>query len=67
MRGQRRSGVLGGAALRGREVEGDVDDHVLLAADELAPADLEQDRAHVDAVALRRGLGVAQEARVDAA
>jgi hypothetical protein len=28
----------------------DVDDHVLLAADEPAPAGLEQDRAHVDAV-----------------
>ena len=51
---------LSGCRLTG-QVERDVDDHVLLAADQPAPADLEQDRAGVDAVALdaasRRGAG----------
>ena len=36
------------------QVQRDVDDHVLLAADHPAPAQLDQDRAHVHAV-LRRG------------
>ena len=48
------------------QVEGDVDDHVLLAADEPAPTALEQDVADVDAVASDGDLGVAQEAGVDA-
>jgi hypothetical protein len=41
-------------------------DHVLLAADELALAALEQQVADVDAVPLRGDLGVAQERRVHA-
>ncbi len=52
----------GGAS---REVEGDVDDHVLLVTDESPAADLEQDVAHVHAVPGGGRLSVAQEAGVD--
>ncbi len=44
---------------------GEVDDHAFLAADRSA-ADPEQQVAHVDAVALRVGLGVAEKAGVEA-
>src|SRR5262249_60057753 len=43
----------------------DIDDHVLLAADESSPADLSQDVARVDAVLGGCLLGMTQEARVD--
>src|SRR5690606_26167461 len=46
------------------EVEGDIDDHVFLSADQPAAADLDEDAPHVDAVALRCRLGVPEEARV---
>jgi hypothetical protein len=45
------------------EVEGDVDDHVLLTADQSAPAELEQQAARVDSVVAGGVLGVAQERR----
>jgi hypothetical protein len=48
------------------QLERDVEDHVLLAADDLAPSQLEQDVADVDTEALRRPLGVQQERAVDA-
>lgn len=48
------------------QVEGDVRDHVLLAADQLAAADLDQDGAGVQAVPGGGGFGVAEEAGVDA-
>jgi hypothetical protein len=47
-------------------VEGDVDELVLLAADEPAPAGLRQQGADVDAVAARGRFRVPQEAGVDA-
>jgi hypothetical protein len=53
-------------ALALQDVEGDVDDHVFLAADHAAAAELDQDGAGVEAVILGRGLGVAQEAGIDA-
>src|SRR3984885_5129744 len=48
------------------EVEGDVDDEVLLTAHQAAASDLEQQEAHVDAVGAGGDLGVSQEAGVDA-
>src|SRR5580700_3654175 len=51
--------------LRG-EADGDVDDHVLLAADVAGLADLLQDLVGRDAIALGRALGVQQKAAVDA-
>jgi hypothetical protein len=48
----------------GGQVQGDVDDHVLLAADQAAAADLHEDVARVDAVGDGGTLGVAQEAGV---
>ncbi len=42
----------------GGQVEGHVDDHVLLATDQPAPADLDQDVAHVHAVGVGRPLAV---------
>src|SRR3569832_207243 len=47
------------------EVEGDVDDHVLLATDHRPPPDLDEDRAGVQPVLLGGPLGVPEEARVD--
>ena len=44
---------------RGGEVEGDVDDQVLLAADQTAPADFEQDGSDVDSVAVGGCFGMA--------
>ena len=52
--------------VRRAELQGDVDDHVLLAADDLAPPELEEDLAGVDAEPLRGPLGVEQERAVDA-
>ncbi len=49
----------------GSQAECNVDDHVLLPADKTTLADLNEDRAHVDSVPLRRGLRVAQERAVD--
>lgn len=57
--GADRSRSVGGGC---REVEGDVRDHVLLAADHLALTDLDEDRPGVQAVAAGGRLGVAQEA-----
>lgn len=48
------------------QVESDVGDHVLLAADHPAAADLDEEGTGVDAVLLGGGFGVAQETRVDA-
>jgi len=49
----------------GEQIKDDIDDHVLLAADESSPADLSQDVARVDAVLGGCLLGMTQEARVD--
>lgn len=48
------------------EVERNIDDHILLAADESAPAGFEKDGPGVDAVPQCCGFGVAQETGVDA-
>jgi NAD(P)-dependent dehydrogenase (short-subunit alcohol dehydrogenase family) len=48
-------------ALLGFEVESDVDDEILLPADQATPADFEKDPAHVDAVFGGGTLGVAEE------
>ena len=53
-------------ARRLRHVERDILDHVLLAADRLAPAQLDQDVARRHAVALAGALGEEQERRVHA-
>src|SRR3546814_7453164 len=45
-------------------IECDVDDHVLLAADHLAAAQLDQDRTGVDTVIGRSLLSVAEDARI---
>jgi hypothetical protein len=47
-----------------QQIERDVADHVFLAADQPASADLDEDAAHVEAVLLRGALGVAQKARM---
>src|SRR3712207_7908908 len=44
------------------QLPGDVDDHVLLAADGLPPPALQQDVPHVHVVLLGRPIGVQQEA-----
>src|SRR3546814_13027671 len=46
-------------------IECDVDDHVLLAADHLAAAQLDQERTGVETVIGRSLLSVAEEARID--
>src|SRR3546814_14593179 len=46
-------------------IECDVDDHVLLAADHLAAAQLDQDRTGVETVIGRSLLSVAEEARLN--
>src|SRR3546814_11812764 len=46
-------------------IECDVDDHVLLAADHLAAAQLDQDRTGVETVIGRSLLSVAEEARIE--
>jgi hypothetical protein len=48
------------------QVEGDVNELILLAADEVTPAGLHQQGAHLDAVPRRRRFRVPQEAGVDA-
>jgi hypothetical protein len=47
-----------------QQIERDVADHVFLAADQPASADLDEDAAHVEAVLLRGAFGVAQKAGV---
>src|SRR3972149_1014718 len=58
--------VRPGLLLAPAQLHRDLDQRVLLAADELAPAALEQDLSRVDAEAFGGALGVQQEARVDA-
>ena len=55
------------AVFRAGAVEGSVDDHILLAADESAPAGFEKDGPGVDAVPQCCGFSVAQKTRVNAA
>ena len=66
--GCRGSTVPAGPSLVGStgEVEGDIDDHILLATDESAPAGFEKDGPGVDAVLPCCRFGVAQETGVDA-
>lgn len=47
------------------QIECDVGDHVFLPADQVAPSDLDEDRAGVEAVDPGGGFGVPQKARVD--
>ena len=54
------------AAFRAGAVEGNVDDRILLAADESAPAGFEKDGPGVDAVLQCCGFSVAQKTRVNA-
>jgi hypothetical protein len=53
-------------SLAAGEVESDVDDHVFLAADKAAAADLDEDVAGVQAERLGGAFGVAEEAGADA-
>src|SRR5690606_23596253 len=74
LRGNDESKAVGVLRLRSRgirlallhEVQRDVDDHVFLTADHTPCAELDQDRAHVQAVVGRGLLGMAQEARIHA-
>src|SRR5688572_4111596 len=55
-----------GSALRGDHIEGNVDDHVLLAPDHAPAAELNKNLTRIDAIVRSSLLGMAQEAGVDA-
>src|SRR3954468_20388115 len=59
-------GTLGLGVLLLLELQRDVDELVLLAADQAAPTGLEQDLRATDTVALGLPVGVLEEGRVDA-
>src|SRR3546814_16624736 len=48
------------------EVEGDIDDHIFLAADHPPPAELDQDLAGIETILFGRIFGMAQETGINA-
>src|SRR3546814_3712435 len=48
------------------EVEGDIDDHIFLAADHPPPAELDQDLAGIETILFGRLFGMAQETGINA-